>query len=41
MRHIPEKRQSIRPPASITPLLMAVAFVLVLMAVVISVAVAR
>ena len=35
MRHIPEKRQSIRPPAGITPILVAVAFVLILLAVVV------
>ena len=40
MRHIPEKRQDIRPPAGIAPLLLAVAFVLVLVAVVVGVATA-
>jgi hypothetical protein len=40
VRHIPEKRQDIRPPAGIAPLLLAVAFVLVLVAVVVGVATA-
>ncbi|HTE73777.1 MAG TPA: hypothetical protein VK640_11340 [Actinomycetes bacterium] len=40
MRHIPEKRQDIKPPAGIAPLLLAVAFVLVLVAVVVGVATA-
>ena len=40
MRHMPEKRQDIRPPAGIAPLLLAVAFVLVLVAVVVGVATA-
>ena len=40
MRHIPEKRQDIRPPAGIAPLLLAVAFVLVLVAVVVGLATA-
>lgn len=40
MRHIPEKRQDIRPPAGIAPLLLAVALVLVLVAVVVGVATA-
>lgn len=38
MRHIPDKRQDIRPPTGIVPLLLAVAFVLVLAAVVIAIA---
>ena len=38
MRHIPDKRQDIRPPMGIIPLLLAVAFVLVLAAVVIGIA---
>ena len=40
MRHIPEKRQDIKPPAGIAPLLLAVGFVLVLVAVVVGVATA-
>jgi hypothetical protein len=40
VRHIPEKRQDIRPPAGIAPLLLAVAFVLVLVAVVVGLATA-
>jgi hypothetical protein len=40
VRHIPEKRQDIKPPAGIAPLLLAVAFVLVLVAVVVGVATA-
>ena len=40
MRHIPEKRQDIRPPAGIAPLLLAVAVVLVLVAVVVGLATA-
>jgi hypothetical protein len=40
VRHIPEKRQDIRPPAGIAPLLLAVAFVLILVAVVVGVATA-
>ena len=40
MRHIPEKRQDIKPPAGIAPLLLAVAFVLVLVAVFVGVATA-
>lgn len=38
MRHIPEKRQDIRPPMGIGPLLLAVGFVLVLAAIVIGIA---
>jgi hypothetical protein len=38
VRHIPEKRQDIRPPAGIAPLLLAVGVVLVLMAVVLGIA---
>jgi hypothetical protein len=39
VRHIPPKRQDIRPPAGIAPLLLAVAFVLALLVVAVGVAV--
>jgi hypothetical protein len=38
VRHVPPKRQDIRPPSGIAPLLLAVAFVLVLLAVVVGAA---
>lgn len=41
MRHLPEKKQNLRPPAGIAPLLLAVAFVLVLAAVVVGAATAQ
>jgi hypothetical protein len=38
VRHIPPKRQDIKPPAGIAPLLLAVAFVLLLVAAAVGVA---
>lgn len=41
MRHLPEKRQKIGPPAGLTPLLLAVAVVIVTLAAVLAFVVTR